>query len=178
MTNQEQNCKELIEHLHKEKLIYFAIVSLFSADTLVDLDACKKSLARVYDLERGLELSDLADDIKAKYQEALDNAKTVIIQDMDKFQTPIEEKLQILSNETHMKEMAQNYSSGNQETAQAFIEGAQWQHKTDKRNATANLSTMVEIANDLYAEAVNYQMFDPEQAVAQLELDMDYYKKD
>ena len=64
-------------------MLYFVIGSLFSADTLIDLESCEKSLKGVEKLKAELPTSKYKDDPKIK--QYIDDAEEIIRLDMEQF---------------------------------------------------------------------------------------------
>ena len=58
--------ENLIDKLHETDMLNFVLASLFSADTLVDPESCRKSLEALAILKRDFETSTLKDDQKLK----------------------------------------------------------------------------------------------------------------
>ena len=65
-------------------MLYFVLVSLFSADTLVDAESCRKSLEALAILKRDFETSALKDDQKLKSM--IDGVKKIILRDLKEFE--------------------------------------------------------------------------------------------
>ena len=74
----------LIDKLHEADMLYFVLVSLFSADTLVDVDSCRHSLEGLKILKRDFETSKLKDD--AKLRSLMDDAEEIILRDLHDFE--------------------------------------------------------------------------------------------
>lgn len=64
-------------------MLYFVIGSLFSADTLIDLESCEKSLKGVEKLKAELPTSKYKDDPKIK--QYIDDAEEIIRLDLKQF---------------------------------------------------------------------------------------------
>jgi len=73
----------LIDRLDEMGMLYFAIGSLFSADTLIDLESCEKSLKGVEKLKAELPTSKYKDDPKIK--QYIDDAEEIIRLDLKQF---------------------------------------------------------------------------------------------
>ena len=77
--------ENLIDKLHEADMLNFVLVSLFSADTLVDAESCRKSLeALAILLKRDFETSTLKDDQKLKSM--IDGAEEIILRDLKEFE--------------------------------------------------------------------------------------------
>ena len=74
----------LIDKLHEADMLYFVLVSLFSADTLVDVDSCCHSLEGLKILKRDFETSKLKDDTKLR--SLMDDAEEIILWDLHDFE--------------------------------------------------------------------------------------------
>lgn len=73
----------LIDKLDEIGMLYFVIVSLFSAETLVDVESCEVSLKGIEKLRAELPTSKYKDDTKIK--ELIDGAKEIIKRDFEEF---------------------------------------------------------------------------------------------
>ena len=73
----------LIDKLDEMRMLYFVIGSLFSADTLIDLESCEKSLKDVEKLKAELPTSKYKDDPKIK--QYIDDAEEIIRLDLKQF---------------------------------------------------------------------------------------------
>ncbi len=73
----------MIDKLDEMGMLYFAIGSLFSADTLIDLESCEKSLKGVEKLKAELPTSKYKDDPKIK--QYIDDAEEIIRLDLKQF---------------------------------------------------------------------------------------------
>ena len=76
----------LIDKLDDMGMLHFVIVSLFSAETLVDAESCEKSLKGVEELRAELATSNYKDDPKIKNH--LDYAEEIIKRDWELFKRP------------------------------------------------------------------------------------------
>lgn len=76
--------ENLIDKLHEADMLYFVLVSLFSADTLVDTESCRKSLEALAILKRDFETSYLKDDQELKAM--IDGAEEIILRDLKDFE--------------------------------------------------------------------------------------------
>ena len=76
--------ENLIDKLHEADMLYFVLVSLFSADTLVDTESCRHSLEGLKILKRDFETSKLKDD--AKLRSLMDDAEEIILRDLHDFE--------------------------------------------------------------------------------------------
>lgn len=76
--------ENLIDKLHEADMLYFILVSLFSADTLVDAESCRKSLETLARLKRDFETSALEDDQNLKSM--IDGAEEIILRDLKDFE--------------------------------------------------------------------------------------------
>ena len=84
-TTQTMN-DNLIDKLDEMGMLHFVIVSLFSAETLVDAESCEKSLKGVRELRAELTMSKYQDDSKIK--NLLDDAEEIIKRDWKQFKRP------------------------------------------------------------------------------------------
>ena len=73
----------MIDKLDEMRMLYFVIGSLFSADTLIDLESCEKSLKGVEKLKAELPTSKYKDDPKIK--QYIDDAEEIIRLDLKQF---------------------------------------------------------------------------------------------
>ena len=73
----------LIDKLDEMRMLYFVIGSLFSADTLIDLESCEKSLKGVEKLKAELPTSKYKDDPEIK--KLIDGAEEIIRRDLEEF---------------------------------------------------------------------------------------------
>lgn len=73
----------LIDKLDEIEMLYFVIVSLFSAETPVDVESCEVSLKGVEKLRAELPTSKYKDDPKIK--KFLDDAERIIKRDLEEF---------------------------------------------------------------------------------------------
>ena len=73
----------MIDKLDEMGMLYFVIGSLFSADTLIDLESCEKSLKGVKKLKAELPTSKYKDDPKIK--QYIDDAEEIIRLDLKQF---------------------------------------------------------------------------------------------
>ena len=81
----------LIDKLDETGMLYFVIVSLFSAETLVDVESCEASLKGVEMLRAGLPTSKYKDDQQIK--KFLDDAEKIIKRDLEEFRKKQQDKL-------------------------------------------------------------------------------------
>ena len=81
----------LIDKLDEIGMLYFVIVSLFSAETLVDVESCEASLKGVEMLRAELPTSKFKDDPKIK--KFLDDAERIIKRDLEQFKKEEKDKL-------------------------------------------------------------------------------------
>ena len=82
--------ENMIDALHEKAMLNFVIVSLFSADTLIDAEACRKSLKALESLKTDLASSKLKDDLQLKKQ--FEDAEQIIRRDLEAFQNGGTEK--------------------------------------------------------------------------------------
>jgi hypothetical protein len=82
--------ENLIDALHEKDMLNFVIVSLFSADTLIDAEACRESLKALESLKTDLASSKLKDDLQLKKQ--FEDAEQIIRRDLEAFQNGGTEK--------------------------------------------------------------------------------------
>jgi hypothetical protein len=73
----------LIDRLDEIGMLYFVIGSLFSAETLVDVESCEESLKGVKNLRAELPTSKYKDDPKIK--KYIDDAEEIIRLDLKQF---------------------------------------------------------------------------------------------
>ena len=73
----------MIDKLDEMGMLYFVIGSLFSADTLIDLESCEKSLKGVEKLKAELPTSKYKDDPEIK--KLIDGAEEIIRRDLEEF---------------------------------------------------------------------------------------------
>jgi len=83
--------ENLIDKLDEIGMLYFVIVSLFSAETLVDVESCEASLKGVEMLRAELPSSKFKDDPKIK--KFLDDAERIIKRDLEQFKKEEKDKL-------------------------------------------------------------------------------------
>ena len=76
--------EDLIDKLHETDMLNFVLVSLFSADTLVDVESCRKSLEALAILKKDFETSSLKDDKELKSM--IDGAEEIILRDLKDFE--------------------------------------------------------------------------------------------
>ena len=76
--------ENLVDKLHEADMLSFVLVSLFSADTLVDAESCHKSLETLALLKRDFETSTLKDD--QKLRSMIDGAEKIILRDLKEFE--------------------------------------------------------------------------------------------
>ena len=74
----------LVDKLHEADMLNFVLVSLFSADTLVDAESCRKSLDALAILKRDFETSTLKDNLELKSM--IDGAEEIILRDLHDFE--------------------------------------------------------------------------------------------
>ena len=75
----------LIDRLDEICMLYFVIVSLLSAETLVDVESCEVSLKGIEKLRAELPTSKYKNDTKIK--ELIDGAEEIIKRDLEAFKT-------------------------------------------------------------------------------------------
>jgi hypothetical protein len=80
----------LIDKLDEIGMLYFVIVSLFSAETLVDVESCKASLKGIEMLRAELSTSKRKDD--PKIWKFLDDAEKIIKRDLEEFKKEEKDK--------------------------------------------------------------------------------------
>ena len=73
----------LIDRLDEMGMLYFVIVSLFSAETLIDVESCEESLKGVEKLKSELPTSKYKDSPKIK--QYIDDAEEIIRLDLKQF---------------------------------------------------------------------------------------------
>lgn len=76
--------ENLIDKLHEAGMLNFVLVSLFSADTLVDAESCHHSLEGLKILKRDFETSKLKDD--EELRTLMDGAEEIILRDLKDFE--------------------------------------------------------------------------------------------
>ncbi len=74
----------LIDKLRETDMLYYVLVSLFSADTLVDVESCQQSLKGLEILKTDLETSKLKDDVQIKT--FMEDAERIIKRDLQYFE--------------------------------------------------------------------------------------------
>ena len=74
----------LVDKLHEADMLNFVLVSLFSSDTLVDAESCRKSLEALAILKRGFETSSLKDD--QELESMIEGAEEIILRDLKEFE--------------------------------------------------------------------------------------------
>lgn len=77
------HCDNLIDKLDEIGMLYFVIASLFSAETLVDVESCEIALKSVEKLRDELPTSKYKND--PKFKKFLDDAETIIKRDLEQF---------------------------------------------------------------------------------------------
>lgn len=75
--------ENLIDSLQEADLLYFVLGSLISSDSLVDADACRKSLHILEKLKMNLTSSTLKD--SPEIQSLLEKAENIITRDLTSF---------------------------------------------------------------------------------------------
>ncbi len=70
--------KELLEKLYKNNLLYLVLVSLISADTLISIENCEKSLESMVELEKLLPETDIPEEEKIKIKEYIKKGFSII----------------------------------------------------------------------------------------------------
>ena len=81
---EEEKKENLIDKLYEADMLNFVLVSLFSADTLIDAESCRKSLEALMILKRDFETSSLKDDLELKSM--IDGAEKIILRDLKDFE--------------------------------------------------------------------------------------------
>lgn len=76
--------ENIVDKLHEAEMLYFVLGSLVSADTLVDVESCHRSLNGLEILKRDFETSELKDD--ATIKAFLDDAEKIIMRDLHEFE--------------------------------------------------------------------------------------------
>lgn len=84
-TNEEVSFKELIETLHTNGMLYFYLVSLISADTLISVENCEKSIYQLNLTKKSLEEAEIPDVDKAKYLDYCKNGLEICEKDKNNF---------------------------------------------------------------------------------------------
>ena len=74
----------LIDKLHEADMLYYVLVSLFSADTLVDVESCQQSLKGLEILKTDLETSKLKNDVEIRT--FMEDAERIIKRDLHDFE--------------------------------------------------------------------------------------------
>lgn len=80
----------LIDKLDEIGKLYFVIVSLFSAETLVDAESCEESLKGIEMLRTELPTSKYKDDPEIK--KLIDGAEEIIRRDLEEFKKEQQDK--------------------------------------------------------------------------------------
>ena len=76
--------ENIVDKLHEAEMLYFVLGSLVSADTLVDVEACHRSLDGLEVLKRDFETSKLKDD--ATIKAFLADPEKIIMRDLHEFE--------------------------------------------------------------------------------------------
>ena len=76
--------ENIVDKLHEAEMLYFVLGSLISADTLVDVESCCRSLNGLEILKRDFETSELKDD--ATIKAFLADAEKIIMRDLHEFE--------------------------------------------------------------------------------------------
>ena len=76
---EESRILDAVKALKESGLWFMYLVSLFSSDTLIDLESCEESLKHIEDLEK------VQDKLEEKDREFIAKAKSVIIRDLNNF---------------------------------------------------------------------------------------------
>lgn len=76
--------ENIVDKLHGAEMLYFVLGSLISADTLVDVESCRRSLDGLEALKRDFETSKLKDD--ATIKAFLADAEKIIMRDLHEFE--------------------------------------------------------------------------------------------
>ena len=76
--------ENLVDKLHEAEMLYFVLGSLVSANTLVDVESCRRSLNGLEILKRDFETSKLKDD--ATIKAFLADAEKIIMRDLHEFE--------------------------------------------------------------------------------------------
>lgn len=76
--------ENIIDKLQGAEMLYFVLGSLISADTLVDVESCRRSLNGLEILKRDFETSKLKDD--ATIKAFLADAEKIIMRDLHEFE--------------------------------------------------------------------------------------------
>jgi hypothetical protein len=76
--------ENIIDKLQGAEMLYFVLGSLISADTLVDVESCHRSLDGLEILKRDFETSKLKDD--ATIRAFLVDAEKIILRDLHEFE--------------------------------------------------------------------------------------------
>lgn len=82
--------ENFIEKLHEAGMLYFVLGSLISAETLVDVESCRKSLKFLGVMKEDFETSKLKDDEKIK--KFLKDAERIIKRDLEGFKSAASQK--------------------------------------------------------------------------------------
>lgn len=78
----------LIEALVENGMWYLYLVSLISADTLTDLEACQASLYNINQTIAALPEANIPEDVKTKSLEVLQSGIQIVERDMKRFSNP------------------------------------------------------------------------------------------
>lgn len=73
-----------IDKLHEAGMLYFVLGSLISAETLVDVESCQKSMKILETLKRDFEASKMKGNEKIK--KFLEDAERIIKRDLKRFE--------------------------------------------------------------------------------------------
>lgn len=77
--------KELLERLHEDNMFYFVVVSLFSADTLTDLEHCNKSEELLLSMLDVIDDTNLDEEKRVEYKDSIKKGLEIVYQDKAKF---------------------------------------------------------------------------------------------
>ena len=76
----------LVESLHKSKMLNFVLVSLISSDCIFSKEDAEKSLDSLKKIEEELHSSGLYNKTKKKYQERIDKCYDVLYAEIKRFE--------------------------------------------------------------------------------------------
>ena len=76
----------LVDALHKDKMLNFVLVSLISSDSIFSKEDAEKSLDSLKKIEEDLNSSGLHSRTKKKYQETIDKCYDILYSEINRFE--------------------------------------------------------------------------------------------
>ena len=76
----------LVDALHKDKMLNFVLVSLISSDSIFSKEDAEKSLDSLKKIEEDLNSSGLHSRTKKKYQETIDKCYDILYSEIKRFE--------------------------------------------------------------------------------------------